>query len=257
MPRFVLGKMAVRRIHAAIEHLFARAKTRLLGRRHEPKVISFGYSPPQHREDLSLPGIFDFSAQSEGMSPNEALRESLSRVAEQYLTAHQERAKAQVVHAVQSFIHEAEAKGKEVDFKTVLGGELAQLMGRVTTDVKRLVDTEGTRARNVGSVDAITKVNAMLGVEDPVVAFLGPNDNHTCSECLRLYFWTDGVTPRVWKLSEVGHAYHKHGDPDPKVGGLHPHCRHTLVSVTRGHGFVGGKLTFISPDHDELARQRG
>ena len=35
----------------------------------------------------------------------------------------------------------------------------------------------------------------------------------------------DGITPRVWKMSEMGSGYHKKGDSSPKIGGLHPRCR--------------------------------
>lgn len=34
----------------------------------------------------------------------------------------------------------------------------------------------------------------------------------------------DGITPRLWKLSEVGSGYHRKGDESPKLGGLHPNC---------------------------------
>lgn len=255
MPPIVLGPASTRRIHRAIADLFARARIRLLGRDYGPKSISFSARPTTHREDLSLPGIFDAASRAEGMRPNQDLRGALERVAEQYLVAHEELAKARVVHTVQSFLTDAQTQGKAPDVKAVLGGELAELMGKITADVRRIVDTESTRARNAGTIDAITKINAIAGVDDPVVYFAVVNDQHLCGECRRLHLMPDN-SPRYWRMSEVGAGYHKRGDTGPKVGGLHPHCRCTLVSLMPGWGHVDGKLTYVGPGHDALAAQR-
>lgn len=255
MANFVLGRKAVRAIHSAVSGLFARAKARFLGREYGPKEISFGARPIEHRHDLSLPAIFDASSRSEGMRPNPEVKETLMRVAAGYLDAHEALAKVKVVNAVQSFLNDAAAQGTNTDVKTVLGGQLADLMGKVTTDVKRIVDTESTRARNAGTLDAVTKINTIAGVSDPLVYFVVVRDGLLCSECKRLHLRPDG-RPRVWRLSQVGHGYHKRGDPNPKVSGLHPHCRCSLVTILKGYGFdAAGKLTYIGPDHDEAAWQ--
>ena len=96
-----------------------------------------------------------------------------------------------------------------------------------------------------------------MGDEDPVVYFVTVRDEHLCAECRRLHLMEDGSTPRLWRSSEVGHAYHKRGDPDPKVHGLHPHCRCTPVSLAPGYGFdAAGRPTFVRLGHDALAEQR-
>lgn len=260
MPRFILGKGATKAIYNAVSALFARAKARFLGHSYGPKEISFGARPVRpvgFREDLSLPGIFDYASRAQGGKPSDSLREAVVRVADQYLNAHEELAKARVVNAVQSFISEAEANpGKAPDVKTVLGGELAQLMGTVSRNLKTIVDTESTRAHNLGAIDVISKVSVAAGQKDPVVAFIGPNDGYTCGECQRLFFLPDG-TPKAWRMSEIGHAYHKRGDEDPKIGGCHPNCRHRPVAILPGYGFdSSGKIAFISPGHDEWTKQR-
>ncbi len=256
MPRFLIGKAAVNRIHAAVETLFRRTKERLLGRRYEPKKITVEYKAPQFRHDLSLPGIFDAASAAEGMKPNEAFKESLVRVAESYLDAHEQMTKARIVAEVQNFLTEAEAKGVDTDVPTVLGGKLYDVMTKVTTDVKRIVETESTRARNMGTMDAIIKVAALSGTSDPAVFFVVVRDSLRCDECTRLHLLEDQVTPRVYRLSEVSHSYHKRGDPMPSAGGLHPHCRCTMVYLSKGYGFEAGRVKFISLDHDEFARQR-
>jgi hypothetical protein len=257
VPRFILGRAAVRKLHGTIDELFNRAKARLFGRDYSPKQIIFSAKPIVHREDLSLGGIFDSAAHYEGVAPNEELKASLHRIAEGYLDAAKERAKSNVVHAVQSFVTDAEHKGKKVESDIVIGGELEQVLGRVADDVKRIINTESTKARNFSAVDAISKVNLAAGITDPVVVFLGPNDTHTCDECRRLFFLPDG-TPRAWLRSELMSSYHKHGADSPSMSGCHPNCRHTPRTLLPGFGFNDeGRIAFIAPGHSELDKQRG
>jgi hypothetical protein len=97
-----------------------------------------------------------------------------------------------------------------------------------------------------------------MDIDDPVVYWVIVRDEHVCGECVRLHMLPDGVTPRCWYLSEVGHGYHKKGQDNPKVGGLHPHCRCSMVTLLPGYGFsASGNVAFISLNHDEVARQRG
>jgi len=257
--RAILSKKAVRAIHRAVEGLFNRAKARFLGKQYEPKRIVISAGPPplvQHRQDLSLPGIFQVSSAMERIKPDLRVQGHLIQVAEGYLDAAKERAKADTVHAVQSFLSEAEQAGKPTDVETVLGGELADVFGRVTRGVKNIIETEGTRTRNASSLDAISKVSAMSGIKDPVVYFVVVNDDHICEECRRLHLLEDEITPRAWRLSEVGHQHHKRGDANPKAGGLHPLCRCTMVALMPGYGFKDGKVAYIEPGYDELATQR-
>jgi hypothetical protein len=257
-----LGKAGREAIDRAVGGLFARLKIRLLGRAYGPKQISFGlgYKPAQHREVLSVPGIFDAAYRGEGLTPDGHLRDALAHGVATYLDGYHARTSARVHHAVQAALSDAEAMGTPEGMETWLGGQLAAIYGEVRRDVDRLVTTEVVRARNVGLLDAATKVHVLTGggdVADQVLAFLGPNDGHTCEECKRLLYLPDGVTPRCWFRSEISSAYHKRGEDHPSVGGLHPNCRHSPVPVRRGYGFRGGRLEYIGPDHDELSAQRG
>jgi hypothetical protein len=65
----------------------------------------------------------------------------------------------------------------------------------------------------------------------------------------------DGITPKVYKLSQASSGHHHRGENDPKIQGLHPACRHTMVTILRGFGFENGKISYISPGHDEYSRQ--
>ncbi len=253
MAKYILGKGAVKTIHDTINHLFDRAKARLFGR----KMLTFSAKPIQHREDLSLGGVFDRAAQFHGTVPNQKLKDSLQRVAESYLDVSREKAKAGVVHAVQSYITDIEHSGAEPDVGSMIQDEISSVMNKVRSDVKRIVDTESTKARNFSGLDAVGRIGTASGISDPVVCFMGPNDAHTCDECFRLFFMEDGVTPRCWYRSELKSGYHKHGNDSPSIAGCHPNCRHSIVPVLPGFGFQGGKLEYISHGHDELKTQRG
>ena len=67
---------------------------------------------------------------------------------------------------------------------------------------------------------------------------------------------SDGKTPRVWKLDELSHGYNKKGEDSPSIGGLHPHCRCTLVTLMPGYGFsAGGFVQYKKAGYSEYNAQ--
>ncbi len=246
----VLGPAAQKAIHAAVDALFDRAKTRLLG---VPtgKRLEISFNPL-----YSLSGLFNAAGKQEGVEPREEVLRSLQRIAGAYLDASREKTKARVLQQVQSYMADAQNKGVSTDVKTVLGGQLADLWADVKADVKRIAETETTTARNMGIFDAIGRIGALSGRKDPNVFFVTVRDQHRCEECTKLHLLDDEKTPRVWKMSDLGAGYHKKGDLQPKVGGLHPHCRCVLTHLLPGYGFdAAGRVTFIADGHDEYERQ--
>lgn len=253
MPKGTLPKGAVKKIHAAVDKVFDRVLNRFLERPYGDKKIYIGAKPPR----ATLPSIYRAASASEHAKADELVLNNLLEVAEGFLNAQRERVKAHTVKTVQSVLHEAHLADVETDLKTVLEGQLYDVFGRAEDGVKRILDTEASNARNTGSLDGIIKVNAFSGIEDPVVYFVVVRDNNLCDECKRLHLLDDGKTPRCWYLSELGHGYHKEGDGEPKIGGLHPHCRCTLVTLMPGYGFDGaGMVEWIGFDHNEIDSQR-
>lgn len=236
-------------IEKAIDKVFDRLKTRFLGPARGAKTIAYQFKP-----ELSLAGLFLDANHSEGNEkPDKDLLRSLLRVAEKHIEAQRESTKAQAVRSVDAFLR----GNQKTDLKTVLGGELADIWKKTAESTKRIIDTEGTTARNAGSLDGIVKVNSSMGIEDPIVYFVVVHDHLLCPECKRLHLMADGFTPRVYRISEIGHGYHKKGQNDPKIGGLHPHCRCSLVTLLPGYGFsAGGSVTYIDADHNEYDKQR-
>ncbi|NDD54103.1 hypothetical protein EBZ39_09535 [bacterium] len=250
----VLNLFAIKMIEKQVEELFKKAKARFLG----PSAVDKRfYFMLKIDPALSLPGIFAAASQEERVKPDHQIIRKLLSHAENYIDAYESRAKAQVVKAVDSWIQDAAISGVQTDVKTVLGGELADVWKKVTTDLSKMVNTEAQNAKNIGTLEGIIRSNASSGIEDPMVYFVIVRDEHVCDECMRLHMLPDGKTPKVWYLSELGHGYHKKGQENPKLGGLHPHCRCSIVTLMPGFGFnEAGFVTYKEPGWNELEHQR-
>ena len=252
MPLHRLSKTAIKKIHQAIDLLFEKAKARIIGPQSLPKGIEI-----RVKTDYTLPSLYEAAVSQEGHKPDGEILQSMIRIADSYIDAAKEKMKAQSVNAIGNVLRDASISGVSTDLRTVLNGELSKVWDTTTTTLSAIVDAESSNAKNVGIMEGIVKTNAFQGVDDPVVFFVVVRDNVTCDECKRLHLLEDGLTPRVWKLSELGHGYHKRGEPMPKVGGLHPHCRCTLTTLMPGYGFDNtGHVTYKSRTWNELENQR-
>jgi len=108
----------------------------------------------------------------------------------------------------------------------------------------------------MGHLMDITRVAESLNDNDPTVFFIMTKDARTCKECIRLHLMDDGVTPRLWKFSQLKQGYHKRGENNPSAFGLHPHCRCTIAYYSKGTGFdKDGKDIYVGPGHDEYLKQ--
>ena len=225
---------AVKAIEASIDALYDAAKARVLGPWSvDKKLTAMDYSQP-----LSLPGLFTAASSEEYTKPDEQVLSSLMRGVEGYIDSYRAATKVKVVKAVAAFLQQAQISGVDTDLATVLDGELATVWGSTTREMHRMIDTEAQNVRNTGALDGILKVNTSHGIEDPVVFFIIVRDSHVCPECVRLHMLEDKTTPRLWYLSEVGAGYHKKGEDNPKLGGLHPHCFVAGSRLHTGRGLV-------------------
>lgn len=247
-----LGPRQIMTIHKAVDRVFDNAKARFLGPDFVAKRLYIGYT-----RHFSLPGLFEAANREEGVAADLKVLHQLLKVAETYLDASREKTKAKVVSTVQAFISNAHHQDQEeVDIRTVLGGQLADVYTETVSHVRQIAEAEANHTKNLGVLDGIVRINTAMGIDDPMVYFVVVNDKDLCPECKRLHLLDDGLTPRVWYLSEVGHQYHKRGDPQPKMAGLHPHCRCSMVTLMPGYGFVAGRVSYIAKDHNELENQR-
>jgi hypothetical protein len=144
-------------------------------------------------------------------------------------------------------------KVSESDVKAVINDEMAKAKSHMET----IVEQEASKLRNLGTMMSISRMASSVGDDDPTVFFVVVKDQTTCKECLRLHLMPDQVTPRLWKFSELKQGYHKRGEDNASAFGLHPHCRCTLVYLSRGFGFDDmGKTSYQSEDFDAYSEQR-
>lgn len=254
MSRILLSRSARAEIESKVDKLFDRLVVRLVGPIGE-KFISFeGVYDPM----FSLPGIFTASAASAGSErPDPDTRDMLAKIAMNYLDAERARAKANVVHAVENAVSQSDIGDPEA-IMTALGGELSELWGKVTSKIRQIAESEATSAKNEGFQDGISKMSASLGISDPVVFKIVVKDDVLCKTCKSLWLMPDGITPRLYKMSELSHGYMSHKHPEATVGQSHPHCRCELTTLLPGYGFgPTGRVRWLAEGHDEHAAQRG
>ena len=178
------------------------------------------------------------------------------RIASNYVDALRDRTKARVVNSIDSYVKDQNSKSKPIKADKVRS-MVDKEMGKAKNHFKLIANSESNKAGNTGTALQIRKMADQKGIEDPTVFFVVTIDDVTGPEEFVLHLLPDRKTPRVWKLSEIGSEYHKKGDPQPKLAGLHPNCRCKLTYLAPGFGFnANGEVTYIGPDHDEFKIQR-
>lgn len=122
---------------------------------------------------------------------------------------------------------------------------LARQLREFTQDWKRdwdrVVMSETWDANMFGEAKAILDRQSPLSSEGAnTLVFKRPNPD-ACPHCKRLYLQKDGVTPRVFKLSDLlanGTNYGlKVQDWKPVVGIVHPNCQCTFNVMPKGYKF--------------------
>jgi len=142
--------------------------------------------------------------------------------------------------------------------------EIARRLRKRTKDYgkdwDRVVTTELARAQNLGAFDAIVENNIDKKQSEIYVYKTGAKDDKVCKYCRKFWFTDDGVTPKVYKLSELvangSNIGRKAADWEPTVDITHPNGRHYLQELPLGFGFRGGGLAYMGKNHVEYNKQR-
>lgn len=242
-------------IAKAVEDLFDKIALQLIGDipglRHKRSLIV------STDKNYGLSNLFVQAMANK--KPNEIEQDVLKGMlqsAHGYIESLKNRTKSNISERIDALYREAKIKRQPVnsgDIQTVLDDEMAKAKSHVIT----ITEAEATKLRNMGTMMDISRVSANLGDSDPNIFFVIVRDGDTCNECMRLHMMPDKVTPKVWKFSELKQGYHKRGEEQPSVAGEHPNCRCALTYLSRGYGFKGGYVAFISLEHDEYTKQRG
>lgn len=249
-----LSSAGKEQIHKAVEEIFDKIALKFIGA--IPKLAHKKYLVISSKPNLGLPHLYVQAMQNR--MPNAVENDALKSLLEStygFIEGLKGKTRASVTERIDGAVKEAHARGDKVS-ESQINEILDEEFTKARSHFKAIAEGETTKTRNMGSLMDISRVAASKGDEDPTVFFVPVRDGKLCSECARLHLNPDG-TPRVWKFSELKHSYHKRGEEQPSVFGLHPHCRCTLTYLSIGFGFdKKGFVTYIGEGHDEHAKQR-
>lgn len=107
--------------------------------------------------------------------------------------------------------------------------QLREKTGDMMRDWHRIAHTEMWNAKVQGEADAILNNESPLSSKGADTLVFKRPFNDACPKCKQMYLESDGITPRVFKLSELmgnGTNYgKKQADWVATLGVLHPNCR--------------------------------
>lgn len=219
-----VSKTSVKSMMLTVDSLYEQLKIRLLGQQASKvgKGLIISHEPYKNLGSLVVE-----SATAAGSLYSRKLADSLETITKQYIDAAKERTKAKVLQAVQTHGSTPEQ----------LQESLESVFEKAVSEAKTLVATEVTTARNLSSLDAIGRIAATKGIEDPTVYWIAIKDSVTCKVCLKLYLQPNGITPRVWKMSQLQGGYYKKGMDAPTFAPVHPSCRCQPTMLLPNFGF--------------------
>lgn len=246
MPILKLPTRIITIISNKIDSMFNIVKSKFLGAHGLDKPM---LSP--HNRLLSLIGMYESASRHEGGIPDTQTLGALVNTSKNYLEALKLKTINKIVKDLESHLSEnPQTSPVEIESR------LRESWQEVSNNLKTIIESETQAAKNIAILDGIVRTNAMAGEDDPIIYWTIIRDNVTCEECIRLHT-IDGVTPRLWKLSEVEHGYIKRGSDVPSILNPHPNCRCLVSTLLPGYGFgKSGKIKFFGKDHDELKKQR-
>jgi len=161
-----------------------------------------------------------------------------------------------IIQKVDGLAREARISGEKIP-ESELNKAVQEELSKATSHLEMILSSESTKSRNLGMAMDITRAAAIDGERDPIVGFAVIRDDSTCEVCIKLNLMPDGVTPRLYRMSELSAGYYKRGDTKPSLLGNHPRCRCTPFNVPSDWGFTkDGHITFVSAGHDALEEQR-
>lgn len=250
-----LSTKAKEAIGEVINDLFDSMALKLLG--NIPKLKGKKFLAISGQPNLGLANLFVQAMGNKTPNANEEeLLAGILNSAYGYIDSLKSKTASNVTERIDGFVRETGFRKENVlgkDIQLILDQELAKAKSHMLT----ISESEATKFRNLGTLVDISRVAADLGDQDPTVFFSVLKDSVTCKECIKVHLMPDKVTPRLYKFSDLKHAYHKRGDESPSVFGLHPHCRCTLTFLARSFGFDDkGRISWAYQDFDAYAAQK-
>lgn len=256
-----------------IEKYFNNAKIRLIGPQSVSHSMVFQMKDFDPKATILSAYLHANSIHGSGKEfPDRNSMKKLEAVANHFIESVKSKVQADTIRTVSDALDEANRKSRIADedpsrwIKTDDGqkildsvrSELESQRKKIVKAVDTIAQVELSNAQNTGSADGILAVAQRMGISDPVCFKIGVLDDKRCSDCWRLWTLEDKVTPRLYKMSElVADPGKKSGSRNASVTLTHPNCRDVLTVLMPGFGFDSrGRVIYVSPEHDEFAKQR-
>ncbi len=240
-------------IALAVERMFDSLAYKLLG--NIPKLRNkspfFNSTPSNSLAHIFLQALG-------GKDPNHIERDVLRSILNSsfgYIESLKNRTSSNVTESIDALVKESKLKSSYVSSAQVAEVISAE-MEKAKAHMKLIAEAETTKTRNMAHTMEIASKADQQGIDDPNVFFIVVRDGLLCEECLRLHMLPDGVTPKLYKMSELSMGWHKRGEDRPSACGEHPHCRCSLSQLSPGWGFKDGFVSFVSEGYDEYKVQR-
>jgi hypothetical protein len=242
-------------IDRVVRDLFDKAALRFIGivpKLQQKKMMLIGFE-----QNIGLANLFVQSMNNRWLNnvENEVLRSVLSGAAS-YIDILKNKTSSNIIQRIEGLAREARIGNDKIP-EHELNKVIEEEFGRARSGLEAIAASESTKARNLGMTMDISRAAAADGDKDPVVGFAVIRDASTCPICVKLNLMPDGVTPKLYRLSELSAGYYKRGEQFPSILGQHPHCRCTIFYVPEDWGFdKKGHITFKSIGYNALKEQR-
>lgn len=214
-----LSSKSIRSIQNIINLRFDSVSLNLLGLI-SPQIKSKNiiFTTRQNLISLFLQGL---GTRKPNKNEEDALKVLLS-IANNYVESLKEKTVAKTTHEIDAYVKQLSLKKQPVQ-STQIKSIVDNNMEIAMKHIKLIANHESNKAVNTGTALKISKIGEQKD-EDPIVFFVVTIDERNDPETYRLHLLPDRLTPRVYKLSELGTEYHKKGDTWPKVQGTNPNC---------------------------------
>lgn len=134
--------------------------------------------------------------------------------------------------------------------------QLREKTGDMYRDWHRVAHTEMWNAKLQGEAEAIINNESPLSKDGADTLVYKKPAWNACPMCKKLYLMPDGVTPRVFKMSELlknGTNYgKKQADWQPTVGVLHPSCMCPINVMPKNTEFDQQGNLVYKPSHNNI-----
>jgi len=172
-----------------------------------------------------------------------------------YVDALKKKTTSNLINQLNAYVNDSIKRNSSIS-NTKIKNIINEEIKKTTNHLKLITSAESNKAVNFGTALKIKKISKEKGEDDPIVFFVVTIDERNDPETYRLHLLPDRLTPRVYKLSELGTGYHKKGDLWPKIGGTNPNCRCFLTLLMPGWSFKNGRIAYKSPNWNEFQHQR-